>query len=471
MLLNIAAEYLTIDLRLFHIPKGDSLIFAARQNILLHKEVKYATINVSYRKEDDYVAMVVTIITIIVAAISIGSIAWDIFMGIKRGAFNSALRFGFFLVSGIISYILALVLDNAISKTLISIVVPLIPEPYNGMTSAITMVEYIITGFLMPICFVLIYFVIDKLMLIPYKIVKSKLKNNEKLHNIKKDKLIGGIVGGVMGLIISLLCFMPLGGYSTYLDDTYATIKDTSLVEVIPDEIHDLVHKLKDSPILKINGKLTGGFFHTLTNKLDVATESASVLVHTYEAVLNTGGSSGSGGSGSNGTTPENKNDAIKNLQNSIKNLTHESAQLTADIIKDAVGTMIQDAHEDAPIEIVGNVLSDTILTLDKAKDNISEEEFHKEVETITHLIEVATTQENVDAAETVQTVLESKVISDAVSQNKEQIIEKYDNEFSNTSETTKTEIKNMIEDKKNSGEYEKYAGTIEIIEKVFGLK
>ena len=132
---------------------------------------------------------------------------------------------------------------------------------------------------------------------------------------------------------------------------------------------------------------------------------------------------------------------------------------------------MIQDAHEEAPIDLVGKVLADVVIGLDDVKEVITEEEFDNEVESISHLVELATKQENVNAVESVKTVLESKVVSDAVAGNKEEIIEKYDNEFSGASEETKTEIKNMIEEKKNSAEYEKYADTIEIIEKLFGIK
>lgn len=411
------------------------------------------------------ILLILDIVTLVFGVLAIGLC---VLFGIKRGTFNSGMRIAVLLISAVIAFFVANWIDHILSDVAMGIITSTVAHEIINMPSALTLIEYIVRGIMMPLLYLPIFFIIDKILLIPYFIVKSKLKNNEKLHGFKFDKLFGGIIGGVVGAIIALIGIMPFSGYELYLAHTHDLFRDTSLEEVIPEEFGELVDGLADAPALKANGFLTNWFFHSLTDKLDVATESISVLVHTYEAVL-------APEVDDPAITPEQKEEKAKqkidSLKESLHGLTHESAELTAGIIKDAVGTMIQDAHEEAPIDLVGKVLADVVIGLDDVKEAITEEEFDNEVESISHLVELATKQENVNAVESVKTVLESKVVSDAVAGNKEEIIEKYDNEFSNASEETKTEIKNMIEEKKNSAEYEKYADTIEIIEKLFGIK
>lgn len=382
--------------------------------------------------------MLSTIFLVYTALIFVISLGFCIWLGCRRGTFNSALRLGFFVVSGVLAFVVAKLLVKPIGTALSDLLVSLVGDDIAVLTSMDTVQQLIVKlggGLLAPIVFMIVFFVIDKLMFIVYVPLRKKFADNEALHTIPHDKLFGALLGCVLAVAITISCVLPIGGYPTLVGDTVKTITASSLAEEIDDEMIEDVDEVANSTIVKVDYALSGWLFRGLTTDVNTVVEASFSLLDLVDRFQNA--------------------ENIQSVATALQELPDESFELLIGVTKDIVTKMV-------PADASYQVVIDTLLTaLDQLPDmrsKFSAEEYSKELNAITNIATMLSDPSDITDGELIKTVLSSSVLTSAIVENHDE----FKKEFSSiTAELTNKEVKE-IKDTVN-----KYADELNVNEEV----
>lgn len=358
----------------------------------------------------------------LVLAVSLGLCIW---LGYRRGVFNSAMRLGFFLVSGIVAFVVAKLLVKPIGGALSGLLVSLIGEDIAVLTSMVSLRELIVKlggGLLAPLVFMIVFFVIDKLTFFAYVPLRKKFADNEKLHTVPHDKLFGAILGGVLALAITISCVLPIGGYPTLLSETVDRITTSSLAEDVSDEMVESVDEVANTAAVKVDYALSGWLFRGLTS-------DARTVIATSFSLL----------------------DLVDNLQNAedaqsvstaLQELPDESFELLIDVAKDLVTQVVPDDEE---YSVVVDTLLKALDQLPDLRSNLSSEKYSKELNAISTVATMLADPSAYTDEEIIKTALSSSVLTSAILENSEELSEQFSGLTDELTKKEKKEIKDTV--------------------------
>lgn len=354
------------------------------------------------------------------------SFALCIWLGYRRGVFNSAIRLGFFLFSGILAFILAKALVAPIGRALSSRLVSAIGEDLAVLTSMNSILQLIVRlcgGLLAPIAFMLLFFVIDKLTFFAYVPLKKKFAGNEKLHNIPHDKLFGAILGGVLAFCITLTCVLPVGGYPNLLAETTDQIAASSLAEELSDEMTETVDEWVNTPAVKVDYALSGWLFRGLTSDARTAVSSCFSLLNLVD-------------------TLQNAEDA-SSVSAALQELPTGSLDLLVSLTQDLLTQLAPD--DESSYQAVLNILSEALDKLPTMRDELSSEEYVKEIQVLATLTMMLSDPSSVTNTDMIKVVLSSSLLTEVMVKNSDVLAEELSDVTAELSAKDKQEIKKAV--------------------------
>lgn len=216
---------------------------------------------------------------IMVAFIVIGIIGF--LLGYKKGTFKSITDLVFLSLNILISILVA----TAIAKNVVTVenIAQYLPKiaPQIGLeqglidevngyltspelsTTAVRLILALASVIVLPICFMVTFFVFGILLFIPKVIINCVIVPGARGTGLK---LGGGLIGAVVKMVALAVLIMPIVGYTYYASETLEMLKtdDTQLEDVV--EIEKTVDEAKDTPIFKFVYSVGGRkLFDTLT--------------------------------------------------------------------------------------------------------------------------------------------------------------------------------------------------------------
>lgn len=339
---------------------------------------------------------------IVAAAFSVIVTVICVLLGIKRGVLNSGMRLAFFLLAGVISFFVAKYVAGIIAAELYQMILPMLQLEIQ-LPSLEALTQKAVSGLLSPLCFIILFFVIDKLTFIIYKPLKSFFSKKRTSGYSLLNRTLGGVLGAVLALAIIAVCLMPVNGYVSFAGETLDDICSTSIGAEIPDEITGTVAQINDLPGMQLTRDLSGWLFRALSTDAVSARDSAMIVIKAADSLM------GSFGGDNEGSSPEPQLPAA----DVFENLTVESAELVSGLLSDAVQTMIPDAK---PVADLVSTMTETVLVgLATSKETLSEEAYQEEVQAVQTIISQITENENASLKELLKTVLTSSTLTNAV--------------------------------------------------------
>ncbi len=340
----------------------------------------------------DYLPIIAAVFSVIVTVICV-------LLGIKRGVLNSGMRLGFFLAAGVISYFLAKYVAGLAAEALYSQIQPML-ELGIELPSLEKLTQKAAAGLLSPICFIILFFVIDKLTFIIYEPLKSMFSKKRSAPQSLVSRILGGVLGLILAVAIIAVCLMPVCGYTSFVGKTLDSICATSLGEEIPDEVTDTVTQINDLPGMQLTRDLSGWLFSSLSEDAVTARDSAMIVISAADSMSGLLG----------GDSKPNQTQPAKPI---FEDLTVESAELISELISD---TLQSSMTEDAPAaSAVSDIMEKILVGLATAKESMDAEEYHAEATAVQSLISKITEDTDTTPAELLEEVLSSSTITDAV--------------------------------------------------------
>ncbi len=388
------------------------------------------------------------ILTVFSAVILLLSLLFCIWFSYRRGVFNTALRFGCFLLGGLLSFFLVKLLSPVIASSVLPLVTEGIGEEINQILSLPTLQTLIIrlaAGLVSPLLFVIVFFLVEKLTFFIYIPLKKKFANHEKLHSMPHDKLYGALLGIVLAIATTIAWVMPISGYTYFAGSTIASVGNIELVE-LPDETAQLADEFASSPIAKIDHVFTGWLFQSLSSDLSKAADTVATLAEAANSF----------------TTDLSKGEIPLDTITEVL-ASKETATFTIGLIRDLLPTFVPTENALAS-NLVGAVTKglDDLLAAHK---KLSDEDFQKEMQSLT---EMATLLQNPDKATmvtVVESVLKSKYISGAIVEQSDAILQELKGETIELSKTEEKQLESLLEQYTENPELKNFA------EQLFGLK
>ncbi len=358
----------------------------------------------------------------LILAVSMGLCIW---LGYRRGVFNSAMRLGFFVVSGLVAFLITRLLVNVIGLAVSDLLVSLIGEDIAVLTSMTSLQGLIVKlggGLLAPLAFMLLFFVIDKLTFFAYVPLKKKFAEDEKLHNVPHDKLFGAILGGVLALAITVSCVLPIGGYPTLLGETVDRIADSSLAGEIDDEMVGSVNETADLAIVKVDYALSGWLFRGLTADARAVISTSFSLLDLIADVQDA--------------------ENVGAVSEALQELPDESLELLISVTKDVVTQLVPDDES-------SSVIVDTLLkALDQLPDmrsKLSAEKYSKELEAIASVAAMLADPSAYTEEDIIKTALSSSVLTSVILENSDKLAEEFSEVIAELTRKEKQEIKDAV--------------------------
>lgn len=368
------------------------------------------------------------ILSVFSAVVFLLSLVFCVWLGYRRGWFNTAVRIGCFLLGGIISLVIVKFLAPAFTAELIPLITEGMGEAaeFMNMPTLQNLLTKVIVGTISPLLFVLIFFLVEKLTFFIYFPLKKKFSDNEKLHNQLHDKLYGALLGVVLAIAITITWLMPVSGYTYFASSTVASLTKTELVEM-PDEVTELIDDFSSSPIAKIDNAFTGWLFHALASDLAPANEIVSTIADIAESL---------NGGLSDETVAI---DAAKQLLSS-----KETSAFAIGVLRDVLPTVVPTENAVAS-KLVGCVTT-SLNNLLKAQQSLSDEEYQQEIESLTEIFALTQEPSKASAVAVVETVLNSKFISEAIAEQSDAILQELNGETIKVSKQEKKKLQTMLE-------------------------
>ena len=191
---------------------------------------------------------------------------FSILFGIKRGLGRSISRLVTIILSLPIAYFLSkFLLELAIDKfgLVDTIMETMSKEDISFSKDAISPIMIVVTALCIPLAFILVYFIVNKIMFIFYAISKKFIAKGES-----KGSKIGGVLVSMLTCTISFCTLLlPLNGYIGVVSDSSSEI---IAMQENPDkeitELFDTIDDTRNSGLLKITKGLSDTTFKLLTN-------------------------------------------------------------------------------------------------------------------------------------------------------------------------------------------------------------
>ncbi len=345
----------------------------------------------------DYLPIVAAVFSVIVTVICV-------LLGVKRGVLNSGMRLAFFILAGVASYFLAKYVAGLAAEALYLQILPML-ELEIELPSLEKLTQKAVAGLLSPICFIILFFIIDKLTFIIYKPLKSFFSKKRSASQGLLNRIFGGVLGAVLAVAIIAVCLMPVNGYVGFIDETLDSICATSLGADIPEEIPDTVAQINDLPGMQLTRDLSGWLFHALSEDANAARDSVMIVISAADSM-----SGFLGGNGNPDQTPSGTQPPATQI---FENLTVESAELVSELISDALQSMMP---EEAPVaSVVGSIMEEILVGLANSKDSMSPDEYQAEANAVQSIISEITEDTDTTPAALLENVLSSNTITNAV--------------------------------------------------------
>ena len=351
-----------------------------------------------------------------------------IYIGIRRGTFNSALRFGFFLVSGILAFIIMRLLSPVLGNALV--------DALGSMAEEITfllenpalrdVLKKVLGGIVAPLVFLPLFFVIDKLTFFAYVPLRKKFADREPLHNIPHDKVFGGVLGGVLAFCITLSCVMPIGGYPQFVSQTLNQIGNTTLTkELVPEDVKSSVDEVAGYGIVKADYAVSGWLFNGLTADTRAFVTEAANLITVADRVI----------------SAQNPEEALDALQQ----VPPQTIATFASVIKSSVTDLVSDS--DSPFSGLAGLLLDGLQDLPKLQESLSEEEYKRELQLVSTLVTAAQNPKSIKTKELLKTAVSSKIVQNIIVTNSDAVAAEISALASTMSAKEKKEVKQEIQE------------------------
>lgn len=392
-------------------------------------------------------SVLVTVFSLLVFFAAMGLCIW---LGLRRGWFNSAMRLSFFLLAGVVSFFLAKAIASALGTVLVPALTDMLEEAsVLSRLSAVTgfLVRFA-GGLLAPLLFVMLFFVIDKLTLIAYIPLKKKFADRESLHAVPHDNVYGAVLGAVLALCITITCVMPVSGYVGYASDTAKKMENTSLSDVLPASAKQDLEKTMAGPVMKADVALSGWLFQSLAADLNATTESAVLLLRAVDSFAELASSSPS--------------EALASILSSP-----ETVAVLADLLKDAITTIVPDGNP--VLTRLAGCLKNGINALSAASGSLPKAEFQQEVQVLSDLVNILQQPESVTPSEAVETVLKSRFLTEAVASESQSLLNELHGETIELSNAEKKNMKAVVKRYKASGNTNENVSAL--LEKLFELQ
>ncbi len=367
-------------------------------------------------------SIILWVYSALILAVSLGLCIW---LGYRRGVFNGAMRLGFFLVSGIVAFVVAKLLVKPIGGALSDLLVSLIGEDLAVLTSMAALQELVVKlggGLLAPLVFMIVFFVIDKLTFFAYVPLKKKFADNEKLHTVPHDKLFGAILGSVLALAITISCVLPAGGYPTFLDETVDRIAASSLAEDIDDEMVESVDAAVNTAVVKVDYALSGWLFRGLTSDARAVVSTSFSLLDLVDRFRSA--------------------DNIQSVAAALQDLPDESFELLIAVTKDIVTQIVPD---DVPYQAITDTLLKALDQLPDMRSKLSSDEYSEELDAIASIATMVSDPSAYTQEEIIKTTLSSSVLTEVILDNSEELKEDFSSVTSELTKKEKNEIKDAV--------------------------
>ena len=340
----------------------------------------------------DYLPIIAAVFSVIVTVICV-------LLGIKRGVLNSGMRLAFFAAAGAASYFLAKYAAALAAEAIYSQIIPML-ELEIEMPSLEKLTQKAVAGLLSPICFLILFFVIDKLTFIIYEPLKSFFSKKRSDPQNLVSRILGGGLGLILAVAIIAVCMMPVCGYANFVGKTLDSICSTSLGDEIPDEVTDTVTQINDLPGMQLTRDLSGWLFSSLSEDAVTARDSALIVISAADSMSGLLG----------GDSKPNQSQPAKPI---FEDLTVESAELISELISD---TLQSSMTENVPVaSAVSDIMEKILVGLATAKESMDAEEYHAESAAVQSLISKITEDTDTTPAELLEEVLSSTTITTAV--------------------------------------------------------
>ncbi len=204
-------------------------------------------------------------------------------LGIIRGLNRQTIRLVSVILSAVISFLLCMAISPMVNgfisglkmDDLINIISPACGEPSRNVFRAFPeeMISHIaslpLALVVMPLLFVIVFFLVKLLMLIPHKIVCGAFAFTRKRNNII-TRLLGMIVGFAQGVIVTALVLMPVTGAIWSIDASLEEMNkeySTTINGKAINEIDETFLKgTEKHAILKLSDALTGFIYDGYMN-------------------------------------------------------------------------------------------------------------------------------------------------------------------------------------------------------------
>lgn len=388
------------------------------------------------------------ILTIFSAVILLLSLLFCVWFSYRRGVFNTALRFGCFLLGGIISFVLVKLLSPVIVSSVLPLLTENIGEEANQILSLPTLQTLLIrlaAGVVSPLLFAIVFFLVEKLTFFIYIPLKKKFANHEKLHGMPHDKLYGALLGVVLAVATTIAWVMPISGYTYFAGSTIASVSKIELVE-LPDDAVQLAEEFANSPIAKVDHVFTGWLFQSLSADLGKAADTVATLAEVADSFTT---------DLSEGEIPLN---AITEVLTS-----KETATFTIGLIRDLLPTVVP--TENAVASNLVNAITKGLDDLLAAQKKLSDEDFQKEMQSLTEMATLLQDPSKASVVTAVETILKSKYISTAITEQSDAILQELKGESITLSKSEEKQLKSLLEQYTENPELKNFA------EQLFGLK
>lgn len=388
------------------------------------------------------------ILTIFSAVVLLLSLVFCIWFSYRRGVFNTALRFGCFLLGGIVSFALVKLLSPVMAAS----VLPLLTESFGeevlqllNLPTLQTLLVKLAAGLVSPLLFVIVFFLVEKLTYFIYIPLKKKFANHEKLHGMPHDKLYGALLGIALAIVTTITWVMPISGYTYFAGSTIAAVDGVELIE-LPEETTQLADDFAASPIAKVDHTLTGWLFQSLSTDLHKAADTVTSLAEVADSISS---------DLSNGTIPVDK---ITDILSS-----KETFSVTVGLIRDILPTVVP--TEDPIVSQLVTTVTTGLDDLLAAQKSMSDEEYQREVAALTDMLTMLQEPDNTTLMPIVESILKSQYISEAVAENSDMILQELNGETIELSKAEKKQLENLL------NKYTPSPKVKNLVQQLFGLQ
>ncbi len=217
---------------------------------------------------------------------------FSILFGVKRGFGRAISRLVTIIISLPLAYFLCkLLLELVIDKLGLvdTIVESLSDEELTFTADTITPLMAVVTALCVPLLYIFVYFIVNKIMLIFYAISKKFIKKGQT-----KGSKLGGVIVSMLTCTISFCTLLlPLNGYVGVLSeasDEIVAMQDEPDSDM--EEAFELFGDIRDTGLFKVTKGLSDGAFKLMTKtKLEtttgkeIKTDAKSELAGTLELV------------------------------------------------------------------------------------------------------------------------------------------------------------------------------------------